>query len=153
MRRKEPLYRSVNTRTHGVRHPSGEYRWSRRRDDHTGQGAMHGKTRRGRDYTPLFRFLLSHVGDDWDAVHAEAVSRLDSPEPIFWIVALTESERKPIVLIGESTFFSGLYVDDANRLALVDPDLRIERLKPGCACCTHTFNGKPFVLKYQDDLV
>lgn len=29
------------------------------------------------DDTPLFRFLLSRVSQDWPAVHAEAVSRLD----------------------------------------------------------------------------
>lgn len=61
---------------------------------------MHGRARHGRDYTPLFRFLLSKVGGDWDAIHAEAVSRLDTPEPIFWLVALNEADRKPYVRIG-----------------------------------------------------
>ncbi len=150
--RKEPLYRRVNTTARGVHHNTGgEYRWSRAKDDRFAQGAMSQGKHRGLDYTPLFRFLLSRVGRDWDAVHSEAVSRLDREEPIFWMVARTEGDRKPYVLMGESSYYSGLYVDDDNRLAKVDPDLRIEDMKPGCSCCTHTFNGVPFVRKCDPD--
>lgn len=152
MRGKEPLYRRVNTRTHGVRHGGGgEFRWSRnaRKEDRRSHGAMGGKRRNGLDYTPLFRFLLSRVGDDWVAVHSEAVARLDDPEPIHWLVARTQAERKPFVRVGESSYFSGLYVDENGRLALVDPSLRVEDMEPGCACCTHTFNGVPFVRKFK----
>lgn len=148
--RKKPLYRSVNTRTHGVRYGSGgEYRWSRRREDRVHDGAMRGGQRHGLDYTPLFRFLLSRVGEDWDTVFAEAVARLDRHEPVFWIVARSEAERKPFVRIGESSYYSGLFVDQDNRLRLVDPDLRVEHMEPGCACCTHTFNGLPFTRRYS----
>jgi hypothetical protein len=150
MQRKEPLYRRVNTRTHGVRHgQGGEYRWSRRKDDTAALGKMHANKQRGLDYTPLFRFLLSRVGADWDAVFGEAVARLDRPEPIFWMVARREAEKKPLVRLGESTYYSGLFVDGDNRLALVDPELRVEHMKPSCACCTHTFNGVPFVQKFE----
>jgi len=149
MDRKKPLYRSVNTRTHGVHHGSGgDYRWSRRREDRMHEGAMGGRQRHGLDYTPLFRFLLSRVGEDWDAVHAEAVARLDRVEPIFWLVARPEAERQPFVRIGENSYYSGLYIDEDNRLRLVDPALRVEDMEPACACCTHTFNGVPFTRKY-----
>ncbi|WP_439814090.1 hypothetical protein [Zavarzinia sp. CC-PAN008] len=149
-RSKEPLYRRVNTRTHGVRHKSGgDFRWSRRRDDRQAMGAMASGAQRGLDYTPLFRFLLSRVGRDWDAVLGEATARLDRPDPIYWLVARSEEERRPVVLLGESSWFSGLYVDDANRLALVDPDLTVEQMEPSCACCTHTLNGVPFVRPYR----
>ena len=42
------------------------------------EGVTRGKVRTAArfgafDYTPLFRFLLSRVGQDWAAVHAEAV--------------------------------------------------------------------------------
>jgi len=153
MHRKEPLYRRVNTRARGVHHNrGGEYRWSRGRDDdRAGRGAMQKDVRRGLDYTPLFRFLLSRIGKDWDAVHSEAVSRLDRPDPIFWMVALTDDAKKPFVLMGESSYYSGLFVDADNRLAIVDPDLRVEHMKPSCACCTHTFNGVPFVRKYDPE--
>jgi hypothetical protein len=74
---KEPLYRKVNTRARGVRHNfGGEYRW-RRGDSEDNRTGMARGVQRGLDYTPLFRFLLSRVGDDWDEVHSEAVSRLD----------------------------------------------------------------------------
>ena len=150
MQRKEPLYRRVNTRARGVHHDhGGEYRWSRRRNDRTGLGTMHGTKRHGLDYTPLFRFLLSRVGSDWNDVYSEAVSRLDRPDPIFFMVALTEDRKRRFIVTGGNAYYSGLFVDGTNRLACVDPDLRVEHLKPTCPCCTHTFNGVPFVQKYH----
>lgn len=146
--RKKPLYRKVNTRTHGVRHRTGgDYRHERNAKAptiRTARGSMHGKERRGRDYTPLFRFLLSKVGEPWDEVHREAVARLDRSDPIFWLVALREDERREVVRVGESTYYSGLFVDDAGILRKVTPDLTAEDLTPSCACCTHTFNGVRF---------
>jgi hypothetical protein len=152
MQRKGPLYRSVNTRTHGVRHGhGGEYRWSRhaKKKSKSSLGSMHAGQRHGRDYTPLFRFLLSRVGDDWSAVYSEAVSRLDRPDPIFWIVARSERDKTPYVRVGESTYYSGLYVDEDNRLARVDPHLTVNDMELSCACCTHTFNGVPFTRPYS----
>jgi hypothetical protein len=150
MDRKKPLYRRLNTRTHGVGYGSGgEYRWSRRIEDRIHKGAMRGKQRHGRDYTPLLKFLLSRVGEEWDAVYAEAVARLDSDEPIFWMVARSEAEKKPRFRHGENAYYSGLFVDEYNRLRVVDPSLRVENMDPYCACCTHTFNGVPFTRKYQ----
>lgn len=157
--RKKPLYRKVNTRTRGVRHHTGgDYRHERNtrqekrnEADEVSRGSMHGRTQRGLDYTPLFRFLLSKVGEDWQAVHAEAISRIDREEPIFWLVARNEDEEKPYVRVGESSYFSGLYVDENGKLAKVAPDLRNEDLRPSCACCTHTFNGVPFVNRFKPE--
>ena len=154
--RKEPLYRKVNTRARGVYHrKGGDFRHQRNSkreaqsiEDEVARGTMHGHKRRGLDYTPLFRFLLSRVGEDWAAVHSEAVGRLDREEPIYWLVARTEAERRAYVIIGESSYFSGLYVNDEGRLAKVAPDLRNEDLRPWCPCCTYTFNGVPLVRKY-----
>ena len=84
--RKEPLYRKVNTVARGVRHPhSGEFRRQRNgkaettaKADGVTRGKMRPAVRSGFfDDTPLFRFLLSKVGQDWTAVQAEAISRLD----------------------------------------------------------------------------
>jgi hypothetical protein len=61
------------------------------------------------------------------------------------MVALNESERKAVVRIGESTFYSGLYVDHAGTLQLVDPMQDVTTMVPRCGCCTHTFNGARFV--------
>lgn len=144
--RKEPLFRKMNTQTHGVHRVTGDYRTRRAAlaDSDAGRGGMHGKRRRGLDYTPLFRFLLSRVGSNWDTVYSEAVARLDRPDPIFWLVARHEGERREMVRMGESSYYSGLYVDDAGRLQVVNPDLRAKDLVPSCSCCTHTFNGVRF---------
>lgn len=152
--RKEPLYRKVNTRTRGVHHDTGgDYRHERNtkaeKTNESMRGSMHGKKRRGLDYTPLFKFLLSKVGQDWNTVLSEAIGRLDHDEPIYWMVARTAIDRKPYVRIGESAIYSGLYIDDDGRLAKVAPDLRNEDLTPSCPCCTHTFNGVPLIRKYQ----
>lgn len=154
--RKEPLYRKVNTRARGVHHHTGgNYRHQRNTKcekqaiaDEVGRGTMRKNEHRGLDYTPLFRFLLSKVGEPWVAAHAEAIGRLDREEPIWWLVARTEAERKSHVWIGDNSSFSGLYIDDDGRLANVAPDLRNEDIAPSCPCCTHTFNGVPLVRTY-----
>lgn len=113
---------------------------------------MHGKTMRGLDYTPLFRFLISKVGFKWQDIYAEANSRIDKKEPIFWLVALKEEDENAYVRIGESSYFSGLKVDSAGNLQRVNPALDSSSLMPLCKCCTHTFNGVVFTKKYKESL-
>lgn len=145
---KEPLYRRVNTRTHGVHHGGGEARWARNAKAE-GRISMHAGQRNGLDYTPLYRFLLSKVGQDWDAVHSEAVARLDRPEPIFHIVALHEDEEQDFVRGGASSYWSGLRVNPLNVLEKVAPDLTVTDMVPFCPCCTHTFNGERFTRAFE----
>jgi hypothetical protein len=148
----KPLFRSVNSRTHGIVHGGGDYAWSRNtkaeQRNEAARGSMRAGRRNGRDYTPLFKFLLSQVGKAWADVRSRAVARLDSEAPIFWLVARSENERKSKARIGESTYWSGLYIDEQGHLAIVDPCLSIDDLTPECPCCTHTFNGEPFTQKY-----
>jgi hypothetical protein len=145
---KKPLYRKVNTRARGVRHNfGGDFKNSRHAKSVIADqvtNSMHGKKERGLDYTPLFRFLLSKVGSTWDEVYSEAISRLDKKEPIFWLVALDEADKKDYVRIGDSSYFSGLYVDENKVLRLSNPELKAKDLKPFCECCTHTLNRKVF---------
>ncbi len=110
---------------------------------------MHGKKQRGLDYTPLYKFLLSKVGTNWNEAHSEAVSRLDHEEPIFWLVAIREQDKKEYVRLGEASYFSGLYVDSEGLLQKVNPKIGAESLAPQCQCCTHTFNGVRFTRKYD----
>ncbi|UMO99887.1 hypothetical protein [Amycolatopsis sp. EV170708-02-1] len=151
---KEPLYRRVNTRARLVHHDhGGDYRHQRntkreRASDLT-RGSMGRRARRGLDYTPLFRFLLGKIGADWGEVYTEAAARLDSPEPIYWLVARHPHERRDHVRVGEASYYSGLYVDDDNRLRVVDPALGADDLEPACPCCTHTFNGVRFTREYR----
>ncbi|WP_455825483.1 hypothetical protein [Pseudomonas graminis] len=147
--KKPLLYRSVNTRTHGVRHGSCRaYRYERHtkreKDKLSNRGSMHGHQRHGFDYTPLFRFLLSKVGQPWDQVFSEARARLDRAEPVFWLVALLESDKEEYVRTDENSYYSGLWVDEAGLLQKVNPLLTPEQMKPFCDCCTHTFNGAVF---------
>lgn len=147
-KKKDKLYRKVNTTAKGVHHNfGGDFKDSRNTKKETLQqskGTMFGKKERGLDYTPLFKFLLSKVGNNWDEIFSEAKSRIDKQEPIFWMVALNESEKKDFVRLGESTYFSGLFVDEDNILQFVNPNLKAIDMKPSCNCCTHTFNGKIF---------
>lgn len=144
---KKPLYRKVNTKARGVRHNiGGDYSSNRNRVSAIG---MRQGVQRGLDYTPLFRFLLKSVGKHWDEVYSEAVSRLDSKEPIFWMVSLDQENANETVRIGESSYYSGLYVDDDGVLKVVNPGINETTLEPICRCCTHTFNGKVFTKKYR----
>jgi len=147
---KKPLYRTVNTRTRRVRHGNGgDYRWQRntKREMENPDTSMHSTHRHGRDYTPLFRFLVSKVGKPWDQVFSEAVGRLDEQEPIFHLVSLKREDAHDKVRYGESTHFSGLFVDEAGILQKTDPTLTAKTMEPSCPCCTHTFNGELFGIK------
>lgn len=149
---KKPLYRKENTTAHNVwrNNPGGHYRDQRNTKAQSRseamRGSMHGIKHHGYDYTPLFRFLLSRVGGHWDEIFSEAVSRLDRPEPVFWMVAIHEDDREDIVRLGESAYFNGLFVDEQKHLQIVNPQLTAEDMKPHSRCCTHTFNGVPFGL-------
>jgi len=147
-RNKPDLYRKVNTKAKGIHHGfGGDYKDSRNSKRENVQqvtGTMFGTKQRGLDYTPLFKFLLSKVGRTWNEVFSEAKSRLDKQEPIFSIVALHQREKKDYVRVGESTYFSGLFVDEDGILQLVNSDLKAADMVPFCDCCTHTFNGKLF---------
>ncbi|CNE48620.1 Uncharacterised protein [Yersinia similis] len=141
------LYRRVNTTTrHRSNNPGAEYRWERYKQKATDENmpqraSMHGKQKRGLDYSPLFMFLLTKVGQQWDEVYSHVVKRLDKPEPIFWMVALHSHEQRDYVRCGDTRFYHGLYVDDAGILQKVNPSLSAEDIPITCQCCTHTFNG------------
>ena len=150
---KEPLFRKVNTRARGVQHNNGgQYCHERHskvvQQSEATRSSMHGKVKRGLDYTPLFRFLLSKIKRDWNEVYAEAVARLDHSDPVFWLVALPGQARNESVRVGEASYFSGLYVDEAGVLKVVNVELGPSSLAPYCNCCTHTFNGKPFTQRF-----
>lgn len=148
----QQLYRKVNTRARHVTqfHPVGPDA-KNERGTKRGLSSRMTQKRRGRDYTPLFRFLLTKVGCDWDLVHQEAVGRLDDQTPIGWMVATNLLDRRAYWITGESTYYSGMFVDEKNRLQLTNPHLSVNDFRPQCACCTYTFNGTPFVHKFDPE--
>lgn len=146
-RKKQPLYRRENKRAlnHRTNDPGSEFRYERNTkvmDNFEGTHKSIKKTQGGQDYTPLFMFLLSKVGKPWAEVHSEAVSRLDTQEPIFWMVNLETNENtRGTVRIGEASQYSRLTVKDG---ILVKVDENAQPYAASCTCCTHSFNGKPF---------
>jgi len=149
---KKPLYRKENTTPVGYRHniPPGDFcneRHTKVIKDFQGNFlSMHGKKERGYDYTPLFKFLLSKVGEKWDEVYSEAVSRLDKRSPIFWMVRLQpEEDDEPYFCSGPSSYYSKLTVDNEGILVKVDPEFSPDKIKyPRFSDYTYTFNGKLF---------
>lgn len=145
----QKLYRSVNTTTrHHSNNPGAEYRGKRNAKKLSNEllpqrESMHGKQNRGRDYTPLFHFLLKQIGQPWDEVFSKASARLDTTEPVFWLVALHEHQRRDLVCIDESSFYPGLFVDENGRLQQVNPAITGKDVEVTCRCCTLTFIGVP----------
>jgi hypothetical protein len=145
--RIKPLYRKENKVSLSNKYnvsKGSEYRYNRRTklflsDDRNYKPMNSGK--HGYDYTPLFKFLLSKVGSNWDQTYSEAKARLNKPKPIFWIVALHDSQRRDIVRVGESTYYSGLFVEDSGKLAIVNPDVQLINLPNPYPGETLTFNG------------
>ena len=146
MKEIKPLYRKVNSRTIKNNHHTGS---DARHDRNTKRGlsrSMKKNVQRGLDYTPLYMFLLSKVGEDFDKVHSEAIKRLDKEEPIFHMVS-KDKEGVGYFRGGENSLFSSLYIDDNNTLQKINPNLSNEDLEPSCTCCTHSFNGKSLIKK------
>ena len=148
-RQPKQLWRKVNSRTWNVRHGSigRDFKYTKNKKRDTPEqvkGSMSNHRRHGRDYTPLYRFLLSKVGSDWNEVYAEVIRRLDSPDPIWTIVGKSYDLAEERIRTGESSYFSGLYIDENGTLQMKNADLKAEDMEPYCTCCTHTFNGEPF---------
>jgi len=91
---KPLLYRKVSKTTHnGFEHADYGHNERSRYSRHTKAGIRRGmntqQDSRGHglyDYTPLFRFLLKQEGRDWDEIWRECKSRLNTTEPIHYMV-------------------------------------------------------------------
>ena len=143
----KPLYRKVCDARNNHHNSGPDAKYDRQTKKGIGR-SMKQNDQRGLDYTPLYKFLLSKVGQNWDQIYSQAVGRLDKEEPIYHIVALQDHEKKDYVRCGDSSFYNGLYVDENNILQKVNPNLKNEDLTPDCHCCTHTFNGTVLIKKY-----
>lgn len=106
----------------------------------------------GWDYTPLFKYLLSKVGKPWNDVYKDVKHRLNSTIPIYWMVNRYKNKDELLgyIRVGESTYYSSLYVDEKGLLQYVDKTINENTLEPSCKCCIYTFNGKRFTKKYKE---
>lgn len=145
---KKPLYRKINKKTHNgwawYDYPKARYRFDRgKKQDHLPE---HQSIKRknqfsswgsGYDYTPLFKFLHAHVGQAWNPVFQECLSRLDQPAPITWMVVNVNErglvvdrhpneELSPYFRCGAESYWSALWVDEDGILQYVDKDYTIE---------------------------
>ena len=106
-----------------------------------------------KDYTPLYKYLLKHVGEDFDKICSDVYPRIDDRERVWDIIDRKESHdlngRVGLCRGGENSYYSTLIVDDNNILQIKNPELTINSLWPDCGCCTHTFNGVVYVNKYD----
>lgn len=152
---KKPLYRKVSKTTHnGFEHADYGYNERSRYARHTKRGIKKGMSTqqdsRGHglyDYTPLFKFLLTQEGKDWSKVWDECMHRLNTTEPVGWMVINIYKNGlvNPNVKIeftdtpspdwkgrdtancniksfnyGEGASFSTMYVDEEGKLQFVD---------------------------------
>jgi hypothetical protein len=144
MKNKEPLYRKINWRTYKVeKHFNKDSEARHDRNTKKGISSKMDSKEHGRDYTPLFKFLLSKINHQWTEVHQEAVFRLDTIEPLFYMVKLNQIDVENCsgyFRIGNS-YFSTLMVDEAGLLQKIKPDFIPNNIVT-CSCCTFTFNGK-----------
>lgn len=152
---KKPLYRKVSKTTHnGFEHADYGVNKRSRYARHTKEGMKRSMNTQQDscghglyDYTPLFMFLLKQEGRDWDEVWAECKRRLNTTEPVEWMVIniyknglvnpnvkieftdvpdldwkgrnLANNSKKSFGY-GEGSSYSTMYVDENNKLQFVD---------------------------------
>ena len=153
-----PLYRKRNTHKRWDPDDDGrEYRHGRHTkkaakqlEDEVKRGPMNGGDYNGYgyDYSPLFQYLLKHVGDDVDEVFSDASKRL-TPFGIelfnHMVSRKPKEELSDSFYCGESRRYSQLYVDENNKIQKVNPNL-------GNVCTSYggqwgeSFNGHPLSL-------
>lgn len=160
LKEKKPLYRKVNTKALHHHHHTGPDAKNQRNTKQGISRSMSKDKQRGLDFTPLYKFLLSKIGSNWDKVHSEAVSRIPiGEEDAIYHIVYKESDdynkkltlERGYTLCGESSRYSLLVIDEDNKLALAKPELKNEDIHPSCNCCTHTFNGKVLVNKFNSN--
>lgn len=152
----KPLYRKWNTR---VLSPSywlnlwgGDYRHERskhKNDFETTKLPMKKNRGAGYDYTPLYQYLRSHVGENWNDIYSKILPRLpDTKEgrEAWTIFVLQPGEKvRPLVRYGPRSMFSALYIDEKNLLQVVDPTVGVEHCNAPYGKDfpeTYTLNGK-----------
>ena len=158
----KPLYRKENKRTHNgwgwYYFFSEKYRHHRNGKNVNLSDKVSIKRhsvydRVGYDYTPLIRFLHSHVGQSWPEVFHECQSRLNDLQPLLKMV-VNVNERGLVVnnhpdgnlpkvcSTSEDSYWSTLFVDEDGLLQFVDKDY----VQPPLSIrpeFTDTWNGKP----------
>ena len=141
MDRNRLLYRKVNTRARGVHHRSGgDFARHRNAKRARNESSMHAGQRRGLDYTRCFASCSPGSVRTGTRCFRRRLPGSTKPSRYSGSSPDTPTSRR----VGEGTDYSGLYIDDDNPLAVVDPGVTPQTMTPLCDCCTHTLNGVRF---------
>ena len=105
------------------------------------------------DYKPLLHYLLSKVGCDWTIILNNVRPRINNIEVLDWFVEDSyEKCVSKVTRVGEKSYFPTMYVDEHRKLQIYAPEITIDDLAPSCKCCTHTFKGEEFTVKWNYNL-
>ncbi|MGL5689956.1 MAG: hypothetical protein ACRDD8_03955 [Bacteroidales bacterium] len=147
MEKHKPLWRKVN-KDRRISDCDSKYDKNRKR----GVNRSMASKRNGRCFKPLYHFLLSSVGRNFNDVYSVIKLRLEACDidRVYDIISLKSdiTEIEPTVKVGRNSIYSTLYIDADNILRVAHPDVCNEQIYPSCTCCTHTFNGKELIQKY-----
>jgi hypothetical protein len=119
---KEKLYRKINKKSLSTKYyvkKGGEYSWKRSKVNCDLEYPMFESMKSkklGRDYTPLYRFLESKIDQVWNDIYSECVKRLDTTDPIWWVVvnsdlSIIKHNYNNIVRIGQGSYCQRLYIN------------------------------------------
>ena len=149
--REKMLYRKVNTKARNVHHHTGEdFKHSRNGKKEISSKMKQG-VKRGLDYTPLYKYLIKQVGKNWDDIYSKVLPRVLDEESIFHIVSKNKETAQDYCRIGESSYFSGLFINENGVLEITNKEINHSTINPFCACCTHSFNGQLFTQKFKEN--
>jgi CRISPR/Cas system-associated endonuclease/helicase Cas3 len=114
---KKPLYTKVNRRSYQssqYEYSGGDHKHLRNTKKFKNLDAkrisMKGRNIQARDYTPLYKYLISNVGRSWDDIYSEIKPRLKGIErevknPIFYIVEINTILKDGKLYYSEDHFF------------------------------------------------
>ena len=162
---KKPLYRKINKKTHNgwASYTFRKERYRFERGKKQNYLPEHSPIKRsssfttGYDYSPLYHFLLTHVGQVWGPVFQECQYRLDKLSPMTYMVVNVNEHGivvdnhpdgvLPDFFRCEDSYWSTLWVDEKGILQFVNKDFNLEdivdTLKYPTKEFTITWNGRP----------
>ena len=118
---KNPLYRKINTKSLSTRYwVEGKPKYKHDKLKYEREGLMvipikrrrvHGCNWGNFNYNPLFRFLHSKVGSNWDEIYSECCDRLLYREPV-WVLVDRYYKGYDTVRFGENNYWDKLYINE-----------------------------------------
>lgn len=148
----KPLYRTACRPTYGHFKENKHYRHIRNKKKTVIEGeesvdtdtkmVRQRKDVRQLDFTPLYKYLQSKVGEDYDTVYSNVVERIPrNQRGVIDYIVMADNTGDGVARLGESTYFRTLYVDENNKLQFVNKDYK-QTVSKWCYMDTTTLDGK-----------